>query len=156
MTISRRLFRRVLCHNDNHFIPVSWGGETYPLCTRCTGMFSGFLFSVVPIILLEAYNAPGNLVFLAGIAFALPDYLYWGLTRIDLLPNRNAIRVLNGFLLGIGITLVGQANISWLIKLLVTLGMFLPAILLHPILGRKKISLSQSHSKTKPEPAGSE
>jgi len=93
---------------------------------------------------------------MAGIALALPDYVYWGLTRIDLLPDRNVIRVLNGFLLGIGITLVGQANISWPIKLLITLGMFLPAILLHPVLGRKKFTLSRSHSKTKPEPTGSD
>ena len=156
MTGSHRLFRRVLCHNDNHFIPVNWGGETYPLCTRCTGMFSGFILSAVPIILLEAYNAPGTMIIMAGIALALPDYVYWGLTRIDLLPDRNVIRVLNGFLLGIGITLVGQANISWPIKLLITLGMFLPAIMLHPVLGRKKFTLSRSHSKTKPEPTGSD
>lgn len=152
MTPAQRLFRRLLCHNDNHFIPVRWGGEIYPLCTRCTGMFSGFLLSAPPIILLGAYRAPGNLVFLAGIGLALPDYLYWGLTRIDLLPDHNAIRVLNGFLLGIGVTLVGQADISWLLKILVSLGMFLPALLLNPVLGRVRVPRSHIQPKTGTDP----
>jgi uncharacterized membrane protein len=101
-------------------------------------MFSGFFLSVVPIILLGAYHAPGVMVFQVGLALALPDYLYWGLTRVDLVPDYNAIRVLNGFLLGVGITLVGQASINWLVKLLVSIGMFLPALILNPILGKRK------------------
>lgn len=101
-------------------------------------MFSGFFLSAVPIILLGAYRAPGITVFLVGLVLALPDYLYWGLTRVDLLPDYNAIRVLNGFLLGVGITLVGQASINWLVKLLVSIGMFLPALILNPILGKRK------------------
>lgn len=138
MNLSERIFRRVLCHNENHFIPVRWGGETYPLCTRCTGVFAGFLLSIVPLILLGAYQAPGNLILLIGLALALPDYFYWALTRIDLLPDWIPLRVLNGFLLGIGITLVGQANFNWLLKGVISLGMFLPALILNPILGRKK------------------
>ena len=138
MNTSERVFRRILCHNDNHFIPLQWGGETYPLCTRCTGVFAGFLLSVVPVIYFGASQAPGNLILLAGLFLALPDYFYWGLTRVDLLPDWNRIRVLNGFLLGIGITLVGQAQINWFLKGLISLGMFLPALILNPILGRRK------------------
>lgn len=128
----------MLCHNDNHFIPVRWRGEIYPLCTRCTGMFGGVLLSVVPIIYFGAYQAPGKIIFLIGLSLALPDYLYWGLTRVNLVPDWNPLRVLNGFLLGVGILLVGQAQINWFVKGLVSLGMFLPGLILNPRLGRKK------------------
>jgi uncharacterized membrane protein len=138
MSLPERVFRRVLCHNDNHFIPVRWGGKTYSLCTRCTGVFAGFFLSAVPIILLGVYQAPGNIILAIGLGLALPDYLYWALTRIDLVPDWNPLRVFNGFLLGIGITLVGQANINWLLKGIIALGMFLPALILNPILGRKR------------------
>ena len=138
MRKSERVFRRILCHNENHFIPVQWGGKIYPLCTRCTGVLAGFLLSIPLVIYFGAYQAPGKLIFLTGLALALPDYLYWGLTRVDLVPDWIPLRVLNGFLLGIGITLVGQAQINWFIKGLISLGMFLPGLILNPILGKRK------------------
>lgn len=151
MTSAQRLFRRILCHNDNHYIPLEMGGEMYPLCTRCTGMFAGFLLSIGPIILLGAYRAPGTRVALAGIALCLPDYLYWALTRINLLPDHTGLRVLTGFLLGIGIVLFGQANLAWLVKFLVAAVMFLPAVLLDPVLGRSRGASPGSGAPRRPE-----
>jgi uncharacterized membrane protein len=132
-----RLLIKILSHNDNHAIKLRLDGEEHHLCPRCTGMLLGFFISILPILLLEIYRAPGWSVGIAGILLAIPDFLYWALTRIKLLPGRNMIRVLTGFLLGAGISLYGQAQIPWVIKIPLTVVPFAAIFFFHPILGKK-------------------
>ena len=138
MATVKKLVARVLAHNDNHFIIVNVGNEDLRLCTRCTGMLLGFSISILPVILLRVYQAPGKLITGIALLLAIPDFLYWALTRIRLVPDINGIRVVNGFLLGICIALIGQANITWIIKTSIVISLFLLAIALDHTVGRKR------------------
>jgi len=146
MAAARKLISRVLSHNDNHFVIVNMGGEDLHLCTRCTGMLLGFAISILPVILLRVYQAPGKLVTGIALLFAIPDFLYWTLTRLQLVPDVLGIRVLCGFFLGIYIALIGQANISWLMKILIVLGLFVLAIVLDHTVVRKRKYLRTERS----------
>jgi hypothetical protein len=129
---------RILSHNDNHFIKVKCGVDEVRLCTRCTGMLLGLIVSLPVIIILGANRAPGGIVAGIAVSLFLPDFLYWALTRVRRLPDKNPIRVLNGFVLGVGITLFGQANLPWRVKAGIPVLLFLAVILGNPILGRRR------------------
>ena len=137
MAAVRKLLSRVLSHNDNHFFIVNMEGEDVRLCTRCTGMLIGFAVSILPIILFETNHASGKLITGIAILLSLLDFFYWILTRIQLVPDKNGIRVMTGIMLGVGISLFGQASINWLLKIPLMILPFLAIFVLNPILGRK-------------------
>jgi len=127
---------RILSHNHNHYLEVSNGDQDARLCTRCTGLLIGFLISLPPILVFKTYQASGGPVIGVAVLLSAPDFLYWGLTRLEFLPDRNPIRVLTGILLGGGIALFGQANASWLLKIGLMIIPFLLIFFLHPRLGK--------------------
>ncbi len=128
-----------LSHNDNHFIRMTVGGRTYPLCTRCSGMLLGVAVSIPVAILAGLYAAPGPIVAGISLALFLPDLSYWALTRVNLLPDLNTIRVLNGFLLGAAIVGYGQAQLNWGVKLAIPALILIVWNLAHVLIGRWNI-----------------
>jgi uncharacterized membrane protein len=136
--MSKYLFAalRLLSHNENHFLDVRIGRQRLKLCTRCTGMLLGFFISLPSILLFNVYRAPGNMVAAISVMLFLPDFIYWALTRVRMLPDRNEIRFVNGFLLGISIAAYGQADLAWTIKAVIPGLLFLIVILGDPIIGR--------------------
>ena len=129
---------RLLSHNVNHFIDVRIGNERVLLCTRCTGMLLGFVTSLPVVLALGLYRAPGNIV--AGIALLLylPDFVYWGLTRMKTVRDVNAVRVVNGFLLGVFIAAYGQANLEFGLKVGIIMLLWLLVFIGNPIIGRTR------------------
>ena len=128
----------LLSHNFNHFIDVRLGNQRVLLCTRCTGMLLGFVTSLPIILALGVNRAPGNLV--AGIALCLflPDFMYWALTRAKIVPDINAVRVFNGYLLGVSIAVYGQADLGIWIKIAVALLLWALVFLGNPVIGRMR------------------
>ena len=128
-----------LAHNDNHFIQVDFGGRTYSLCTRCSGMLLGVFVSIPLAIAARLYAAPGSLVAGLSLALFLPDLTYWALTRIDLVPDFNFVRVINGFLLGVAIVGYGQAQLHLGLKLAIPALIVVAWNIAHVLIGRWKI-----------------
>lgn len=128
---------RMLEHNPNHHIAVHVAGRDFHLCTRCSGMWAGLFLGLPPAVGLHLFGFPGEVMAAIGILFFLPDFMYWALTRVKILPDFAGIRVANGVLLGIGIACYGQARIAWDLKLAIPLLLFAMVIVADPILGRR-------------------
>lgn len=110
-----------LCHNENHYVIVKIGKIRNPLCTRCTGMIIGFL-AILPAIAVYRFDKLPTFIFaLACISMFSIDILYWGLTRTRLVADIIWVRVVTGFLLGVGIAIWGQIALSIGIKIIVPL-----------------------------------
>jgi uncharacterized membrane protein len=132
------LLLRFLSHNDNHFFEVTVQGQQYQVCTRCTGMSLGFLASLPFVVGLGFYRAPGSIVAGLSVALFLPDFIYWALTRVRKLRDRNLIRGINGALLGVGIAAYGQADIFWGLKLAIPALLLLIVFVGNPLIGRSQ------------------
>lgn len=102
-------------------------------------MLLGVAVSIPIAILTGLYAAPGPIVAGISLALFLPDLTYWALTRVNLLPDLNTIRVLNGFLLGAAIIIYGQAQLHWGVKLAIPALILVVWNLAHVLIGRWKI-----------------
>jgi uncharacterized membrane protein len=97
-----------LCHQLD---PRSFGfdGLYMPLCSRCTGIYVGFLFSLVAIIIIER-RVKGEFPSVKAIAAALCVILLMGLdagaSALRFFTSNNYIRFATGFLAGWFIALI--------------------------------------------------
>lgn len=127
-----RIFDNLLvpfCCNRNHYFTVRIDGLPRRFCTRSTpmvfGAFSILAFSTTPVF----HETTGSIIAILGLCLVLPDIIYWLITRLNLVRDYNEIRIVNGFLLGIGIVIFGQASISIVIKILISITLFLLLII---------------------------
>ena len=112
------------CCNKNHFFVVRLGGQLRRFCTRSVPMLFGALSTVGLITVSGLAELNGSVIALVGLFLTLPDLFYWTVTRLGFVQDRIEIRVANGFLLGIGIIVFGQASIALSIKAIVPLVFF--------------------------------
>jgi len=72
------------------------------LCTRCTGIYSGIITSIL-YLLFSLYSLTNPEILISGIiyAFPIPAMLDWGLEKYGIYKGNNATRFVTGFLLGI-------------------------------------------------------
>ncbi len=97
-----------LCHQQD---PRSFGfnGLHMPLCSRCTGIYVGFIFSLVVIILIER-RVKGEFPSVKTVVFTLAAILLMGLdaavSALKFFDSNNYIRFITGFLAGWFIALI--------------------------------------------------
>jgi uncharacterized membrane protein len=97
-----------LCHQRD---PRSFGfdGLYMPLCSRCTGIYIGLLFSLVAIVLIER-RVKGKFPSVKTVVFAVCAILLMGLdavvSALKFFDSNNYIRFTTGFLAGWFIALI--------------------------------------------------
>jgi uncharacterized membrane protein len=84
-----------LCHRLPHR-SFFWKGKQFPVCARCTGIHLGY-FSM-PIFLFNLWEIP----VLWAISMAIPTYLDGIRQYITKRESTNLIRVITGFVAGVG------------------------------------------------------
>jgi len=102
----KRFLLFLLSHHSEAFysrtIKIS---SSVRLCTRCTGMLTGF----VTLLLLEYLILPVIPWFIAFplmISFVLPAIIDWTTQKYRLRESNNGIRLITGFLLGAAFPLI--------------------------------------------------
>lgn len=95
-------FNLVLCHGKSERC-FSYSGHQFPLCSRCTGIFFGF----VSALLIE-YSAglPSAELFPLYIALGLPAAVDGTTQLISDRESNNLTRLLTGFAGGLGLMLL--------------------------------------------------
>ena len=93
-----------------HTIPITIKDNEFRLCARCTGIYSG-LFSAIIIEAVYGYWLFGNSLdpvysLISSIILATPLLIDWGTQKVGLRESRNSLRVVTGFLFGIGFSLI--------------------------------------------------
>ena len=89
-------------HNEHHITLNLFGRELHP-CARCSGTFLGIILSL-PLILYISFNYSFNFEFIFILSFFLASFaiIDWGTAKAGIRAGTNSIRVISGFLLGIG------------------------------------------------------
>ena len=91
----KTIIRLTLCHRLPHR-SFFWKGQQFPVCARCTGIHLGY-FSM-PIFLFNLWEIP----VLWAILMVLPTYLDGIRQHMSKCESTNLIRVVTGFIAGIG------------------------------------------------------
>lgn len=136
-----KLLTKVISHNANHFIIVNVNNSQAHLCTRCTGMIFGLLSTFPFIWILNFDNVHNYLIAGMSVILVLSDLLYWGLTRINRLPDNLHVRIGTGFLLGVGIVIWGQTALPWTVTIIVPILFFVGITIADRLVGKPKQSV---------------
>jgi uncharacterized membrane protein len=97
-----RVLALIAHHEPDQFyktIKVSFFNKDIRLCTRCTGIYSGIITTI--LYLFFSLTIPE--IFMSGIiyAFPIPAMLDWGLGKYGVYRGNNTTRFVSGFMLGI-------------------------------------------------------
>ena len=87
--------RLSICHRLPHR-SFFWKGKQFPLCSRCTGIHLGY-FSM-PVFLFNLLEVP---IYIA-ILIVVPTYLDGIRQHITKKESTNIVRVVTGFIAGVG------------------------------------------------------
>jgi uncharacterized membrane protein len=102
-----KILLRYIQHNPYHYIKIKVRGEKVQPCARCfghwIGLILGFIFTS-PFWLRIVYVPTQYfyLIFTIAWIFAIPTILDWGTVKLKLREGNNKIRVVAGFLHGLG------------------------------------------------------
>ncbi len=97
-----RVLALIAHHEPNQFyktIKFSIFNKNIRFCTRCTGIYSGIIISV--LYLFFSLTTPEIFAFGIMFAFPIPAMLDWGLEKYSIWKGNNATRFVSGFMLGI-------------------------------------------------------
>lgn len=95
-----------------HWISIKVSGNVIRLCARCSGTVLGFFFIIFYSFILPIKNSlPPHFVGLC-VLLALPTALDWLTQTWRLRESSNKLRLLTGFLEGIGVGLLSFINID--------------------------------------------
>lgn len=117
------------CCNKNHYFTVRIGGKNRRFCTRSVPLIFGAISTISLILSSKLMDWNGTIVALMGILLVLPDLFYWAFTRIRLLPDLISIRIVTGFMIGVGIMIFGQASIPIIYKVSIPLAFILAMVI---------------------------
>lgn len=97
-----RVLALIAHHEPEQFyktIKISLFNKNIRLCTRCTGIYSG----IIATILYLFYSVSTPEILMSGIiyAFPIPAMLDWGLGKYGIYKGNNVTRFVSGFMLGI-------------------------------------------------------
>lgn len=97
-------------HNPRHYIKLKIFGKEICPCARCFGMWTGLIigFLLSSPFWLGIIRVPDRyflLIFVIAWLFAVPAIVDWTTTKLKLRKGKNSIRVITGFLHGIGINI---------------------------------------------------
>jgi len=103
-----KILLKAIEHNKDHYITLEIFGNKYYPCARClglwTGIFTGFFLSSP--FWLGIYHANNFfLVFTIAWLFAFPSILDWVTVKLKLRKGNDKLRVVVGFLHGLGINI---------------------------------------------------
>jgi len=90
------------CH-QNPQLSFFDGSLYLPVCSRCTGIYIGFIFSIIAILILERkvkISLPSFKLIIALIIFAFFMGLDSILTSLKIIEPNNYIRLITGYLVG--------------------------------------------------------
>ncbi|BDZ67381.1 DUF2085 domain-containing protein [Methanobacterium ferruginis] len=78
-------------------------GHYFPVCSRCTGLTIGFLFSFVFFYFSNIHYSPNLLIF--SVLIMLPTFIDGYTQSIGLRESNNALRLFTGLISGLGLAL---------------------------------------------------
>jgi len=93
-------------HNPRHYIKLKILGREIRPCARCFGLYIGLIIGFLlssPFWLGVFYTNNFFLIFALAWLFAAPTIIDWVTVKLGLRKGKNNIRVVTGFLYGIGI-----------------------------------------------------
>ncbi len=132
-------WERILAHR--HWITIRPFGRELHLCARCSGVVLGFTTSeILPQILVSSmnYSIPFHLGLSVSLVLALPSIIDWTTQSLNLRQSKNNLRLLTGFLEGLGVGVLSLTGIPALAKylILITIGV---GVLSTGVLGRRLV-----------------
>ena len=92
-------------HSEAYYCRTLKITESVRLCTRCTGMITGF----ITFILLEFLvfpTIPWFIAFPLMISFVIPAIVDWVTQKYRMRESNNVLRLITGFLLGAAFPLI--------------------------------------------------
>ena len=92
---------QMLEHNDQHHTTIHLFGKQLHLCSRCTGLYLGIIFSL-PFILHLYFNYSFNFnsIFIVSWCIALFPIADWATVKAGLWKGNSNVRIATGFMLG--------------------------------------------------------
>ena len=126
--LNKTLFHweQLLAHRHSITLHV-FGREIY-LCARCSGIVLGFLGSttaLTPLTPLARYSIPLYIIVLVALLLAIPSIVDWITQTLGFRLSNNGLRLRVGFLEGVGVGVLGLANIPTITKLIILIGFIL-------------------------------
>jgi len=88
------------------------------LCARCSGGLLGFIVGMLFIKIVEPFLSEIQTMLLASFT-AIPALLDWSTQKLKLRESTNIIRVMTGFLLGLG-SIMAMLTVNILLRMIVT------------------------------------
>lgn len=111
----------LLAHS--HWFSIRAFGKELRLCARCSGVVLGFICSksllTILFMSLLSVSIPFQTGFIAALILALPAIVDWITQNVGLRESNNQLRVITGFLEGVGVLLLSLTDIPSLTKLLI-------------------------------------
>jgi uncharacterized membrane protein len=111
----------LLAHS--HWFSIRAFGKELRLCARCSGVVLGFICSksllTVLFMSLLSVAIPFQTGFITALILALPAIVDWMTQNVGLRESNNPVRIVTGFLEGVGVLLLSLTDISSLAKLLI-------------------------------------
>ncbi|RLI51955.1 hypothetical protein DRO61_01050 [Candidatus Bathyarchaeota archaeon] len=106
-----------------HWFTIHAFGKKLRLCARCSGVVLGFIFfkslSTPLFMSFSSIVIPIKTGFILAIIFALPAVVDWMTQVVGLRESTNRLRIITGFLEGIGVLLLSLTDLSSLAKFLI-------------------------------------
>lgn len=111
-------WKKLLAHR--HWITLRLFDKQLRLCARCTGIVLGFTsLKTGSILYSSSIIFPSTIGFLLALFFTLPSIIDWMTHNLNLRQSNNSVRILTGFLEGLGIGLLSFTNLSVVTRVLV-------------------------------------
>jgi uncharacterized membrane protein len=85
-------------------------GKQFPVCARCTGVWLGYLFGLLVIIIF-------TLPWWVGLILLIPALLDGGTQLLNLRTSTNDLRFTTGLILGVGEMILFGVAARWTITL---------------------------------------
>jgi len=113
-------WERVLAHR--HWITLKVFGNELHLCARCSGVVLGFLgiktIALIPLLLLFK-DIPLHIGVLFSLLFVSPFIIDWTTQSLGLRHSYNKLRLITGFLEGVGVGLLSLVQATAIVKLVI-------------------------------------
>lgn len=97
-----RFYALLAHHEPDKFyktFEVSFFYKKIRLCARCTGIYSGIIFTILYFLL--SLHISHSIALIIIYVFPIPAILDWGIEKYNLWKGNNTTRLVSGFLLGI-------------------------------------------------------